>query len=299
MSASATSNGTATTAGAEPEALNYNLSNVLTNFFRGLQMGVAILLFILALFVRRLFAKSAIAITILIALITIAMELVSISYDILLMQDCYFRVKLIYSSFCVVTIAYSLFLGDLTYRVSQSYSKTIPGTFYIIVFVLCIRVASAIFIVYSFTWKRGLNLVCSSVLNPQINLVDKFVELCFSLILSTLFLYPVVLGYRDITRYSSNTEGASARGAVDAGRSWLLQVIRDQGFLSVVTCLVQIVYVLCVFTGGDPSLVSLWNGIFAGEYLFFLSIHLITTVMRKVGEAHRMPHATVVKGPTV
>ncbi|KAI8609310.1 hypothetical protein BC830DRAFT_1085582 [Chytriomyces sp. MP71] len=258
----------------------YNASNVLTNFFRGLQMGIAALLLLLILFVHHLFPKLTIATALIIALVTLATEPLGLLYDTLLLPDCYFRVKIVYAALYLEIIMYSIFLGDLTYKVSQSYSKIIPGTFYIILFALCGRTASSFFVVFSYTWKRGANQICSSVLNPQINLIDKLVELCFSLIMSVLFLYPVILGYRDISEHTCNSV---SNGAAEVGRNWLRQIIRDQGFLSVVTCVVQVVYVVCIFTGGDPSLVSLWNSIFTGDYVIFMAIHLIATVVRKVG----------------
>ncbi|KAI8620360.1 hypothetical protein BC830DRAFT_1164634 [Chytriomyces sp. MP71] len=279
---------TVTAALAVGVSYGYSASNVLKNFLGGVQVGVAALLLVVIPFVHRLFPKRTVATALALALLLMARNVFSALYDLYLLPDCYFRVKMIYSATCVESMIYSLFLADLTYKVSVSYSKSISGTFYIIAFAFFLRAATAILGVCSITWARGPNQVCTSVLNPDINLANRIAELVYALVLSILFLYPVVQGYRDISAYSSSKESTIAQGAAEAGRNWLLQIIRDQGFLSVVTCLVQVVYVLCVFTGGNPSLVTLWNSVFAEEYVIFMIIHLVTTLMRKVGEAQRV-----------
>ncbi|ORY53551.1 hypothetical protein BCR33DRAFT_710957 [Rhizoclosmatium globosum] len=201
-------------------------------------------------------------------------------------QDCFFRVKFIYGTLLLGQTAYWLFQASLAYNVSSSYSKSIPGTPILIFLAFLVRVGVGIFVVSNYTWKVNANLVCSSMLNVQINLLDKVMEITYSLILSILFTYPILMGVKDIN--ASMTMTSSYHDKNDpriAGRKWLKRIIRDQGFILIISLLVEILYLVCVFTSSNPTLVSTWNALFTTSYVFLMMIHMIITVARRAKES--------------
>ncbi|KAJ3067098.1 hypothetical protein HDU99_003625 [Rhizoclosmatium hyalinum] len=214
--------------------------------------------------------------------------------DYLAPQDCFLRVKFIYGTLLLGQTAYWLFQAFLAYNVSTSYSKSIPGTPILICLAFLVRVGVGIFVVANYTWKVNANLVCSSMLNVQINLLDKVMEILYSLILSILFTYPILMGVNDISASITMTSSSHASDHRDtmmkndpriAGRKWLKRIIRDQGFILIVSLLVEILYLVCVFTSSNPTLVSTWNALFTTSYVFLMMIHMIITVARRAKES--------------
>ncbi|TPX63179.1 hypothetical protein CcCBS67573_g08755 [Chytriomyces confervae] len=283
------------------DGISYTSSNVLTNALRGMNVGIAIVLFIIASSIHSLCPKRTTIASYFISIALFTQSLFSICYDLFVLENCYLRVKVIYGFILVNNFSYWVFQADLTYTVSMSHSKSIPGTIYIIVAALAARFAIGINTVYQYTWKVNPNHICSSILNANINLLDKLSDLVYCLLLAALFLYPVVLGYRDISQYAPKKPHESVRNTytqrdsrreitepaapaldgITAGRNWLMRVMMDKGFILVITCGAEILYLSCVFSGLNPTFVSVWNAVFASTNAVLMSIHLLTTAMRK------------------
>ncbi|KAJ3221342.1 hypothetical protein HDU81_010721 [Chytriomyces hyalinus] len=282
------------------DSVTYTNSNVLTNTLRGMNVGIAISLFIIVSSIHSLCPKRTTIASYFVSIALFTQSLFSICYDLFVLENCYFRVKVIYGLILVNNFSYWVFQADLTYTVSMSYSKSIPGTIYIIGAAFAARFAVGINTVYQYTWKVNPNHICSSILNANINLLDKLSDLAYCLILAALFLYPVVLGYRDISQYAPKkpqesirdtytqrnsrreiTEPAPALDGITAGRNWLMRIMMDKAFILIITCGTEIVHLSCVFSGLNPTFVSVWNAVFASTNAVLMSIHLLTIAVRK------------------
>ena len=133
-----------------------------------------------------------------ISITTLTVKLFSLAFDYLTLQNCFVRVKTIYVVTFLAQCSYWLFQANLTSDISKAYSKSITGTPVIIAIALLVRVSFGVYVAIRATSTLNTDLTCASVLESQINLLDKLVEMLYYLILSILFTYPILMGLKDI-----------------------------------------------------------------------------------------------------
>ncbi|KAI8613698.1 hypothetical protein BC830DRAFT_1130966 [Chytriomyces sp. MP71] len=311
------------TSGSIAPGYAYSSSDVLTNFFRGVEMGFAVLLAMMTLFVYPLFPTRTVAHSLLISVLVMAAEVVYCVYDVFLLPDCHARVKTIFTLVSLSAISYAAFQAELTYKVTLAHSKSkaLPGSRYIIIIAFLLRVASSITVVVNFSWNRNLNKVCSSVLPSAINVMDKCVEIGYSLLLTLVFLYHLFRGHKGIHEHTPLSSGVApmtprtmagtsfqrspsyltnhtrserehmtttpAVVTLVQGASFLKTIMVNQGFLLLVTLMVETIYLILAITSDNSTLVGLWNAIFGTDYMFFMALHLLSSVVRRVAESLR------------
>ncbi|KAI8609307.1 hypothetical protein BC830DRAFT_1151232 [Chytriomyces sp. MP71] len=260
----------------------YNSANTLSIFLKGMSVGIGVIPILLGLLLAPFFPSRTVAAALAIGIVTITVNSLSSSADISIWQDCNLRVKLLLSLLVVQTCVYAFFQANLTHLVCSMYPKIIPGTTSIIVCASSIRVGISISTVFLSDWKRAPNQLCSSVLLPDISLADRLAEVLFSSTLSILFIYPILMGYREISSVRDDTPNfAGSHNKIAADMHWFKQIMMDRGSILVLSCIVEAVYLACLFGTRDPSRVSLWNSAFSGDYAVLMSVHMLTTVRRK------------------
>ncbi|KAI8609308.1 hypothetical protein BC830DRAFT_1151234 [Chytriomyces sp. MP71] len=278
----------------------YTSSNVLSNFFRGLTLGISLVTVLIALFLKPLFPLKTMLAAVIISSIQIFLPLWTSLYDVLGLQNCFLRVKVIYSFLFLSQITYNAFQADLTRQINAFYSKSFPGTIPIIFAILLTRVAVATFVVIESAYQE-VNGICLSVLPPFITLIDKLSETFYSSVLAFLFIYPIARGYKDISviRISQSISTAPTRvlsngigDRISEDMSWFKQIIVDRGFVLLLTMITELVNIICVYTTPNPSVTSLWNGLFACSNVVLMVVHMLGSVRRN---SRRAASATVTK----
>ncbi|KAI8614700.1 hypothetical protein BC830DRAFT_1169177 [Chytriomyces sp. MP71] len=294
----------ATSAATQAATIIFTSGNIQTNMFRGVSIGVSLMALLMCSFFWRHFPPRTTVAAVIMALVVFTVQVICVYWDLFPPTDCQLRVKTIYGLIFFQMISYWSFQAELTYRVAQAYAKTVPYTPYIIAMAFVTRATVNVYLISVVSWTRGANNLCSTMLAVGVNLGDRVMEAGYSLVLSVLFLVPIVAGYKEISAYAAPT-GCAAMGrgsimrqsvagtaplqAVDRiteGTQWLRRIIMDKGFVLVLSVLIEVVYVILVFSGiSPPTLVSFWNAVFTPQFLILMSVHLLSTVSRKVGDS--------------
>ncbi|KAJ3237767.1 hypothetical protein HDU81_009006 [Chytriomyces hyalinus] len=286
--------------------VSYTTTNVISNMFRGMNMGLALMLVGITCLTRRGFPLTTVAASLGLGVLLMTKASYSVLFDYLGLQGCFLRVKLIYGATLLYNFAYWFFQADLTRRVSSSSSKTAPGILYVIGTALVLRVSVNIYVCYRYTWRLNPNQTCTSVLDISVNLADNVADLSYAFLLSGIFLYPLIVGYREITSTTppllqAQPENNRGVGRTHSGKNqrqvgkhiqnfkssvadrqkWLKQILADQGFILVLTCILETAHLLCLVTSLDPTVVGFWNAAFSSNYAIFMTVHLLTTLRRR------------------
>ncbi|KAI9329956.1 hypothetical protein BDR26DRAFT_871865 [Obelidium mucronatum] len=266
--------------------------NILNNFLRGIGVGMALILLITTILLRRLFTVKTTIASAAISILFAIGRIFSFSYDFLALQDCTFRVRFIYTVLLLQQIAYWLFQADITFTVNASSPKAVPGFSTVLSVSVLFRLAVGIIVANSYTGEQAQNLTCESVLPEDMNLFDKISEVVYCLILSLLFIYPLFTNVKEIREASSSKQsstvgphqgGPKSRGDDGShipGVSWIKRIINDQGSILILTLVVQAIYLVCVYMSSNRHQVSMWNALFSSEYMFFMTVYMCSKILR-------------------
>ncbi|KAJ3400999.1 hypothetical protein CcCBS67573_g04003 [Chytriomyces confervae] len=285
------------TTAAIPTTTSFSAGNVQTNFFRGVSSGVSIMTILISVYFNRIFPRRITLIAFMMAAVVLTVQAICLFWDLFPPENCLFRTQIVYSLLFVQLFGYWLFQAELTYKVSQAYSQSVPFSIFIIVIAVLVRVGINLFLVATISAARNDNQTCSTVVGVATNMTDKISEALFSLVLSILFIYPIAAGYKEIAifanpqrtgRQNASSNPAPAHPATDKlneGMAWLKRIMMDKGFILILSVFVETLYSLLVFTGmSPPTLVSFWNAVFTPQYLILLTVHMLSTACRKVKE---------------
>ncbi|KAI8823278.1 hypothetical protein BJ741DRAFT_715150 [Chytriomyces cf. hyalinus JEL632] len=286
------------TTAAIPPATSFSAGNVQTNFFRGISSGISIMTILISIYFIRIFPRRIILVAFLMAATVLTVQVLCLFWDLFPPENCVFRTQIVYSLIFVQLFGYWMFQAELTYKVSQAYSQSVPYSIFIIVIAVLVRIGINLFLVVTISANRNDNRTCTTLVGVATNMTDKISEALFSLVLSVLFIYPIAAGYNEIAIFAnpqrtgrhtaSSNNPPPARPATDKlneGMAWLKRIMVDKGFILIVSVFVETLYLLLVFTGmSPPTLVSFWNAVFTPQYLMLLTAHMLSTVVRKAKE---------------
>ncbi|KAI8622624.1 hypothetical protein BC830DRAFT_267981 [Chytriomyces sp. MP71] len=261
---------------------------LLNEFTRGFNVGIAtlaalvVICFALKIPVRTTAASLVICFTVL------GTSIGAIFADYVSFTNCFLAVKLLYSGFLVQAVAYWSFQADLTYTVTLDTSTTIAYTPYIIITAFIIRVSAGSYTVYAYDARQDeATQLCQVFLPKPAFLLDKVCEIIFSVTMAVLFLYPIICSIREINSLaldgqqssSSHTPQPSIQmNSIVQGREWLKAIVKNRGFVLVLSVLVEVAHIACVLQSSDPTLLTTWNGYFAGKYVLLITLHICATV---------------------
>ncbi|KAJ3239289.1 hypothetical protein HDU78_002970 [Chytriomyces hyalinus] len=283
--------------------VSYTTANVISNMFRGMNMGLAFMLIGITCLTRRGFPQTTVTASLALGVLLVTKAGYSLLFDYLGLQGCLLRVKLIYGMTLLYNFAYWLFQANLAHRANSSSSKMVSGFSYIIGTALAVRVSINVYVCYRYTWILNPNRTCASVLDTFVNLADKLADFSYAFLLSGIYLYPLIMGYRETANRAptaqqennqlvgrtqpGKSQGRSGKqrrkmkSGIKGRQTFLKQILVDQGFILVLTCLLETAHVLCIITSLDPTVVGFWNAAFSSNYALFMTVHLLTTLRRR------------------
>ncbi|KAI8844319.1 hypothetical protein BJ741DRAFT_644842 [Chytriomyces cf. hyalinus JEL632] len=287
--------------------VSFTTANIISNTFRGMNMGLAFMLIVITCLTRRGYPQLTVAASLALGVLLMTKAGYALLFDYLGLQGCLFRVKLIYSITLLYNFAYWLFQADLAHRANSSSSKTAPGHPYIIGTALAVRASVNVYVCYRYTWTLNPNRTCASVLDTFVNLADKLADFSYAFLLAGIFLYPLIMGYREIANRAPTAQQENNRlvgrtqsgtgqrhagkqhrkmkGGIKDRQIFLKQILVDKGFILVLTCLLETAHVLCIVTSLDPTVVSFWNAAFSSNYALFMTVHLLTTLRQRSADS--------------
>ncbi|KAI8618767.1 hypothetical protein BC830DRAFT_1107137 [Chytriomyces sp. MP71] len=273
-------------------------STLLNEFTRGFNAGVAVLaVLVVACFAAKIPVKTTCS-ALVISCTLLGTSMSTFFSDYGSFSNCFLAVKLVYSGLLIQAVAYWSFLADLTYTVTLDSSSTIAHTPYIIISALIVRVIAGSYTVYAYESRQdeGTHL-CQIFLPKPTFLVDKGCEIIFSILMALLFLYPIVCGIREINSLASDLQFSSSSHTPHTSiqtspllqsREWLKAIVKNRGFVLVLSVLVEVGNIVCVLQSQDPTQLTAWNGYFAGKYIFLITIHICTSVSTSMNSKSRV-----------
>ncbi|KAJ3356391.1 hypothetical protein HDU83_001182 [Entophlyctis luteolus] len=241
----------------------YTTFNLLANAARGMSIGTSLLGLIIGLLSFKLVPKSTFYSIVLICILIITDTLAAITYDYLLLQSCFFRVKVIYCSVFLSNAVYWIFEANLAYRVSLSAAHLI---------------IVGIFLPILYDTSVASNAVCLTVISQQIIVVDKVTEMVYSSALSALFLFAVWQGVVNVDKILEKQIEAKFNDMSNtwahAGRKYLMSIIHGQGLILLLKLGSDAAYLTIVLILSDPTAIGCINALFRTQPVVLLCIHI-------------------------
>ncbi|KAJ3212171.1 hypothetical protein HDU82_003445 [Entophlyctis luteolus] len=256
----------------------YTTFNLLANAARGMSIGTSLLGLTIGLLSFKLVPKSTFYSIVLICILIITDTLAAITYDYLLLQSCFFRVKVIYCSVFLSNAVYWIFEANLAYRVSLSAAHLIIGHRYIFTVAVILRTIVGIFLPILYDTSVASNAVCLTVISQQIIVVDKVTEMVYSSALSALFVFAVWQGVVNVDKILEKQIEAKFNDMSNtwahAGRKYLMSIIHGQGLILLLKLGSDAAYLTIVLILSDPTAIGCINALFRTQPVVLLCIHI-------------------------
>ncbi|KAJ3390269.1 hypothetical protein HDU92_000594 [Lobulomyces angularis] len=239
--------------------MSFSETNVLTNYMRGVATGIAFSLLIIAVVLINQMKRSIFIISLIISLVILGTSMWAMLVDILPNRHCFLKMKLGYSLQLFVYGAYWIFQAQIAYKLNSKHINTIK---YMIGFCIIARLSIAILTITKYENISTQNGVCSTILIEKYNILEKGSEMLYSLVMAAL----IVMGLKksikkDLTFYT-----------------FIKKLIKDQTVVVVVTAILDLIYLIVVFTSKDPKSLSMANNIVTLSYPLFLILYISMSI---------------------
>ncbi|KAJ3347060.1 hypothetical protein HDU83_002410 [Entophlyctis luteolus] len=272
---------------ALPPGYQYSQLNLITNAIRGMNLGLSFMGLLIVFLCIKEVPKTTIGSLAIICLCVLSNSFVGFSYDYLLLSDCLTRVKILYIQNFVNGLAYWVFEANLTYQVSNTVADYVIGRQYIIPFALIVRMAVGILPTIFNTSTVAPNRTCVTVARPTIILADRLMEVALSVFYSSIFLFSIMKGVREIDSVngtgdvsSANRNSANEGWAISA-KKYLLRTIRAQGFILLLSVVFQVAFLLIIYNLTDSTAIGSVTAGFISQNTVLMSIHILSSIVRR------------------